>query len=128
MSRRRRRLRPFVRQQNPTQARDSARAWVRTLAAVTVAGATAAAFSAPAHAAPADSSCLRAGLEALRGLDALDAVARDGLPVSYAVDELGVQPREGTDVSSLPSVLPLRVVLRDHLAGDDSLLVYPWCS
>jgi hypothetical protein len=24
--------------------------------------------------------------------------------------------------------LPLRVVLADHRAGDDSLFVYPWCG
>ena len=40
---------------------------------------------------------------------------------------VGVAPREGTDVSALPDVLPLSVVLADHRAGDDSLFIYPWC-
>jgi hypothetical protein len=31
-------------------------------------------------------------------------------------------------VASLPDPLPLRVVLADHRAGDDSLFVYPWCG
>jgi hypothetical protein len=41
---------------------------------------------------------------------------------------LGVQPRESTDISSLPSVVPLRVVLSDHRAGEGSLFAYPWCE
>jgi hypothetical protein len=41
---------------------------------------------------------------------------------------VGVTPRAGTDVSSLPDPLPLRVVLADHRAGDNSLFVYPWCG
>ena len=41
---------------------------------------------------------------------------------------VGVTPRAGTDVTSLPDTLPLSVVLADHRAGDDSLFIYPWCS
>ncbi len=41
---------------------------------------------------------------------------------------LGVQPRESTDISSLPSVVPLRVVLSDHRTGEESLFAYPWCE
>lgn len=80
-----------------------------------------------ASAAPApDVACLRAGLHTLRSAGLLDDVARGGLPISLAVS-LGVTPRAGTDVTALPDPLPLSVVLRDHLAGDHSLLVYPWC-
>ena len=61
-----------------------------------------------------------------QGAGLLDDVARGGLPIALAV-ELGVTPREGTDVSALPDPLPLSVVLADHRAGDNSLFVYPWC-
>ena len=71
-------------------------------------------------------SCQRAGISTLQGAGLLDDVARGGLPIALAV-ELGVTPREGTDVSTLPDPLPLSVVLADHRAGDDSLFVYPWC-
>jgi hypothetical protein len=46
------RLTPFLRETNPAQAHDSARAWVRAAAVVVVAGATAAAFSLPGPTAP----------------------------------------------------------------------------
>jgi hypothetical protein len=74
-----------------------------------------------------DTSCQRAGLSALRSLHALDDVARSGLPISTAVS-LGVRPRSGTDVASLPDPLPLSVILADHRAGANSLFIYPWCS
>lgn len=74
-----------------------------------------------------DTDCQRAGLDALRSLGALPAVARDGLPIADAV-ALGVAPRAGTDVASLPDPLPLSVVLADHRAGSSSLFVYPWCA
>lgn len=83
--------------------------------------------AAPASAAPQDTACLRAGLRTLQGAGLLDDVARGGLPIATAV-ALGVTPRAGTDVASLPDPLPLRVVLADHRAGDDSLFVYPWCG
>ncbi len=54
MSRRRRRITPVVRRQNPTQSRDSARAWTRAAAVAGVAGLAAAAFAAPAQAAAPD--------------------------------------------------------------------------
>jgi hypothetical protein len=79
----------------------------------------------PASAKP-DTSCLRAGIATLQGAGLLDDVARDGLPIATAVG-LGVLPRAGTDVSTLPDPLPLKVVLADHRAGQDSLFVYPWC-
>lgn len=41
---------------------------------------------------------------------------------------LGVVPRAGTAVGRLPDPLPLHVALADHRAGDDSLVIYPWCS
>lgn len=53
-------------------------------------------------------------------------MARDGLPIATAV-AVGVAPRAGTDVASLPDPLPLSVALADHRAGDDSLFIYPWC-
>ena len=82
--------------------------------------------SGAAQAAP-DTDCQRAGMQALKSLGAFSAVAKDGLPISTAV-AVGVTPRAGTDVSSLPDPLPLSVVLADHRAGDQSLFVYPWCS
>jgi hypothetical protein len=83
--------------------------------------------AASAGAAPQDTACLRAGLRTLQSAGLLDDVARGGLPIATAV-ALGVTPRAGTDVASLPDPLPLRVVLADHRAGDDSLFVYPWCG
>ena len=83
--------------------------------------------AASASAAPQDTGCLRAGLRTLHGAGLLDDVARGGLPIATAV-ALGVTPRPGTDVASLPDPLPLKVVLADHRAGDDSLFVYPWCG
>ena len=76
--------------------------------------------------AKADTSCQRAGISTLQGAGLLDDVARGGLPIAFAV-ELGVTPRAGTDVSTLPDPLPLSLVLADHRAGDDSLFSYPWC-
>ncbi len=81
-----------------------------------------------ANAARADSSCLRAGMAALHDAGLVDDVARDGLSLAFAVDVLGVAPRAGTDLAAVPDPLPLSVVLRDHLAGDGSLFVYPWCG
>lgn len=95
------------------------------LAAASLAATAVVLAPAPAQA-KADSSCLRAGLGVLRTAGLVDDVARGGLPIATAVS-LGVAPRAGTDVASLPDPLPLSVVLRDHLAGDDSLFVYPWC-
>jgi hypothetical protein len=81
---------------------------------------------AAASAAP-DTACQKAGLSTLRSAGLLDDVARDGLPIASAV-ALGVTPRKGTDVASLPDPLPLSVILADHRAGSSSLFIYPWCS
>ncbi|KGN37285.1 hypothetical protein [Knoellia subterranea] len=96
---------------------------VTTAAALALAATVA---SAPAASAAPDTGCMRAGLGVLKDAGLLSAVAKDGLPISVAVS-VGVVPREGTDVSALPDPLPLRVVLADHRAGDDSLFIYPWC-
>ena len=82
-----------------------------------------------ASAAPAkpDTACMRAGMQTLKDLGLFSTVAKSGLPLSLAVSA-GVTPRPGTDVSALPAVLPLSVVLADHRAGDNSLFIYPWCS
>jgi hypothetical protein len=74
-----------------------------------------------------DTDCMRVGMQVLKDAGLFSAVARDGLPIATAV-AVGVTPRAGTDVSSLPDPLPLRVVLADHRAGDNSLFVYPWCG
>ena len=74
-----------------------------------------------------DTDCMRAGLAVLKDAGLLSSVAKDGLPIATAVS-VGVTPRAGTDVASLPDPLPLSVVLADHRAGDNSLFVYPWCG
>ena len=76
--------------------------------------------------AKADTDCMRAGISTLKSVGLFSTVARDGLPIATAVS-VGVAPRAGTDVASLPDPLPLSVVLADHRAGDDSLFIYPWC-
>jgi hypothetical protein len=70
---------------------------------------------------------MRAGMATLKSAGIFAPVARDGLPIATAVG-VGVTPRPGTDVSTLPDPLPLSVVLADHRAGSSSLFVYPWCS
>jgi hypothetical protein len=85
-----------------------------------------AAMSAPPASAAPDTACMRAGLATLKSAGLLPSVARDGLPISVAVS-VGVMPRPGTDVASLPDPLPLSLVLADHRAGQDSLFIYPWC-
>jgi hypothetical protein len=99
------------------------------LAALALAGSAVLVPAAVASAAPArpDTACMQAGMSTLRSLGLLDDVARDGLAIATAVS-VGVTPRAGTDVASLPDPLPLKVVLADHRAGDSSLFVYPWCS
>ena len=96
------------------------------VAAVGLAVAGTIATSPSASAAKPDTTCQRAGISTLQGAGLLDDVARGGLPISLALD-LGVTPRPGTDVTTLPDPLPLSVVLADHRAGADSLFVYPWC-
>lgn len=95
------------------------------LATLVTAGVCAVATAPPASAKP-DTDCMRAGMNTLKEAGLFSTVAENGLPISAAVG-LGVVPREGTDVSALPAVLPLSVVLADHRAGDNSLFIYPWC-
>ena len=102
-------------------------ATTRTAAAALAAAGLAVTGAATASAAAPDTECMRAGISTLKDAGLLSAVAKDGLPVADAV-ALGVTPREGTDVSALPAVLPFSTVLADHRAGDDSLFVYPWCG
>jgi hypothetical protein len=97
-------------------------AGVLTLLAASIGGLAAA----PPASAAQDTTCMRAGIATLKQAGLLQSVARDGLPISVAVS-VGVTPRPGTDVASLPDPLPFAVVLADHRAGDESLFVYPWC-
>lgn len=98
----------------------------RVAAALALAGSAVLVPVTSASAAP-DTACMRAGMDALKGLGVFSTVARSGLPISTAVS-VGVKPRAGTDVASLPDPLPLSVVLADHRAGSSSLFIYPWCS
>lgn len=95
------------------------------LAALSLGVATVVLAPAAAQAKP-DTDCMRAGISTLKTAGLLSSVAKDGLPIATAVS-VGVAPRAGTDVASLPDPLPLSVVLADHRAGDDSLFIYPWC-
>ena len=96
-----------------------------TTAAALALGAATIAVAPAASAAP-DTGCMRAGIAVLKGAGLFSTVAKGGLPIATAVS-VGVVPRAGTDVASLPDPLPLSVVLADHRAGDDSLFIYPWC-
>ncbi len=93
-----------------------------TLAAA--AGFVAVVAVAPAQAAQ-DTDCMRAGIATLKGADLLPAVAKGGVPISFAVD-LGVSVRDGADISGVPDPIPFSLLLADHRAGADSLFVYPW--
>lgn len=108
-------------------SRPASRTTAGLAAATLAAGALVLAPSA-AQAKPAkpDTACMQAGIGVLKSAGLFSSVARDGLPISLAVS-VGVTPRPGTDVASLPDPLPLSVVLADHRAGDDSLFLYPWC-
>jgi hypothetical protein len=102
-----------------------------TIAALATLGAALAVTAAPtsASAAPSakpDTACMQAGMATLKSVGLFSTVARSGLPISVAVS-YGVAPRAGTDVAALPDPLPLKVVLADHRAGDNSLFSYPWC-
>ncbi len=96
------------------------------VAALGLAAAGAVVTAQPASATP-DIDCQRAGLATLKAAGLLPTVAKSGVPLEFAVSQLGVTPRAGTDVAALPDTLPLSVVLADHRAGDDSLFIYPWC-
>lgn len=106
------------------------------IAATAVAGLTLTAFAGTADAKgkpestgkPAGIACQQAGISALQGLNALPAVAKNGISVGDAV-ELGVAPRDGLpDGVGLDTVLSFSTVLADHRAGDNSIFVYPWCD
>jgi undecaprenyl pyrophosphate phosphatase UppP len=74
-----------------------------------------------------DTACMQAGIGVLQSIGALPGVAKDGLPIATAVS-VGVTVRDGADLSGVPDPIPLKVVLADHRAGDNSLFVYPWCE
>ncbi|CAN7232416.1 hypothetical protein [Knoellia sp. LjRoot47] len=95
-------------------------------AAAVAAAATLTVAVAPSASAKPDTDCMRAGINTLKDAGLFSAVAKGGLPISTAVS-VGVTPRAGTDVASLPDPLPLSVVLADHRAGERSLFIYPWC-
>lgn len=99
-----------------------------TIQLAAIATVAAAAIVAPAGTASAkqDTSCMRAGIATLKSAGLFTSVTRDGLPIATAV-AVGVTPRPGTDVASLPDPLPFSVVLADHRAGSSSLFIYPWC-
>lgn len=102
---------------------------MKKLVATAAAGAAALAVTvatAPAASAKPDTDCQRAGMNFLKENGLFSAVAKGGLPIATAVS-VGVAPRKGTDVASLPDPLPLSVVLADHRAGANSLFDYPWC-
>ncbi|MDH3295907.1 MAG: hypothetical protein OER95_16440 [Acidimicrobiia bacterium] len=94
-------------------------------AAMFGAGATAVSAAPPAD--KPDTACMQAGIGVLQGAGLLPAVAADGLPIATAVS-VGVTVRDGADLSGVPDPIPIKVVLADHRAGDNSLFVYPWCS
>ena len=96
------------------------------IAAVVAVAATAVAVPAGTASAKPDTSCMRAGIATLKSAGLFSTVAKSGLPIATAVS-VGVVPRAGTDVASLPDPLPLSVVLADHRAGGTSLFIYPWC-
>ena len=97
-----------------------------SIAAVAALAATAVAVPAGSASARPDTACMRAGIATLKSVGLFSTVAKSGLPIATAVS-VGVTPRPGTDVSTLPDPLPLSVVLADHRAGSSSLFIYPWC-
>src|SRR3954470_18948328 len=74
-----------------------------------------------ASAAP-DTSCMRAGISTLRTAGLLTTVAKNGVPLNYAVQKLGVTVRPGKEglLSSVPNPVPFSVLLADHRAGSNS--------
>ena len=77
--------------------------------------------AASATAAP-DTGCMRAGIAFLKDNGLFSTVARDGLPIATAV-AVGVTPRAGTHVASLPAPHPRSVVLAHHPPGESTQLV-----
>jgi len=101
----------------------------RIAASVAAAAGLAALAAAPASAAPADGRCQAAGIAALKTLGPLSGFVENGVPVAAALDAgATVRPGKEAVAATLPAVLPFQVVLADHRAGSDSILVYPWCS
>jgi hypothetical protein len=96
------------------------------LATVGVAG-TAVAKPAEGKGKPAGIQCMQNGIGTLQDAGLLPAVAKGGVDITFAVEELGVGVREGADISGVPDPIPFSLLLADHRAGDDSLFTYPWC-
>ena len=98
-------------------------------------------MAAPAMAGPdkakPDTSCMQAGIAALKtlpapegapGKSAFPSVAKNGLKVSDAV-ALGVGVRdELPEGVGLDTVLKFSDILADHRAGENSVFTYPWCE
>lgn len=81
-----------------------------------------------ASAAPApDTACMQAGISTLRHAGLLSSVAKNGVDLTYAVEQLGVTVRPGADISGVPNPVPFSLLLADHRAGANSLFIYPWC-
>jgi hypothetical protein len=101
---------------------------VAALAAVGFAG-TSVAVGPPAGKGnvPTGIQCMQSGIGTLQQAGLLAAVAKDGVPIDFAVNELGVTVRPGADISGVPDPIPFSLLLADHRAGDNSLFVYPWC-
>lgn len=103
---------------------------IPTAAALGLVAAASIGLAGPASAAGhrPDTACQKAGMTFLRDAGLLDDVARGGLPISLATDpSVGVTLRPGASLAGVPDPIPLRIVLADHRAGANSLLVYPWC-
>lgn len=103
---------------------------VSTAAALGLVATAAIGLAGPASAAGhrPDTACQRAGMDFLRTAGLLDDVAKGGLPIALATDpSVGVTVRPGKDASGIPDPIPLRIVLADHRAGDNSVFLYPWC-
>src|SRR3954469_4251994 len=64
-----------------------------------------------ASAAP-DTACMQSGISTLKGAGLLSAVAKNGVPLDYAVKELGVTVRPGKEgmVGSVPNPVPFSVL------------------
>src|SRR3954466_5164228 len=97
-------------------------------AAAVLASAAILATAGAASAAP-DTACMRAGLSTLKDAGLLTTVAKGGVPLDFAVKQLGVTVRPGKEalVGPAPHAVPLSVLLADHRAGSNSVFVYPWC-
>ena len=98
-----------------------------SLALVGFAGAASAEPMGKAKGKPAGIQCMQNGIGTLQEAGLLSAVAKDGVGIAFAVDELGVGVRDGADISGVPDPIPFSLLLADHRAGDNSLFTYPWC-